>query len=264
MVWFKVDDGLTSSRKWLSIPKKHRFEALGVWTWAGSWSAKELTDGMIPEFMLNEWGVRKIVKDHLVSAGLWSEVRQNVCHLKWAEYQPMKADVEAEREKNREKLRLWRIRQRAETAGETESVTGYEPDTNPAPDPTRPDPTPSSTKKEVLLSDADASDQGTLIPDEWRPNQTHIDKAASLHLDVKHEYQRFRAASVQKQRRLKNWNTGFTNWLRKTAEFNVQRQGSSVTALQSKADKNFAEYQRLYGSGDGGEGSVPALDPGVG
>ncbi len=76
------------------------------------------------------------------------------------------------------------------------------------------------------LSDAEASDRlGSLIPESWRPNQSHIDKAKSLHLDVKAEYQKFRDFSERKQRRLKNWNTGFTNWLRKAAEFNTQRQG---------------------------------------
>lgn len=141
MPWFKVDDGLTSSRKWLSIPKKHRHEAVGVWAWAGSWSAKELTDGVIPKFMLEEWGVRKIIKDHLVSANLWSEDGANVAHLKWEEYQPTKAEVEADRRKNREKLRKWRERNHGENSDVTELQTSYEQDSNAAPDPTRPDPT---------------------------------------------------------------------------------------------------------------------------
>lgn len=89
------------------------------------------------------------------------------------------------------------------------------------------------------LSDAEASDRlGTLIPESWRPNQSHIDKAKSLHLDVKAEYQRFRSSAVSKQRRLKNWNTGFTNWLRKAAEFNTQRQGRPApTGKQSPTDR---------------------------
>lgn len=88
------------------------------------------------------------------------------------------------------------------------------------------------------LSDADASDQGTLIPDDWRPNQTHIDKAKSLHLDVKQEYQRFRAHAERTQRRLKQWNTGFTNWLKQGAVMNQQRQGRPApTGRQSPTDR---------------------------
>ncbi|GAA1148074.1 hypothetical protein GCM10009651_36000 [Microbacterium natoriense] len=88
-------------------------------------------------------------------------------------------------------------------------------------------------EREEPLSDADASDRsGSLIPESWRPNQSHIDKAKSLHLDVKAEYQRFRSNAEQRQRRLKNWNTGFTNWLRKAAEFNQQRQGRPAPSLR--------------------------------
>jgi hypothetical protein len=72
----------------------------------------------------------------------------------------------------------------------------------------------------------DESDDAHRIPADWRPNQTHVDKAASLHLDVKSEYQRFREHAERKHRRLKNWNAGFTNWLRKQAEYRQERQGS--------------------------------------
>lgn len=90
---------------------------------------------------------------------------------------------------------------------------------------------------EEPLSPNESGDR-VLIPDTWRPNQTHIDKAKSLHLDVKAEYQRFRANAERTQRRLKNWNTGFTNWLRKAAEFNQQRQGRPATTVrQSPTDR---------------------------
>jgi len=80
--------------------------------------------------------------------------------------------------------------------------------------------------EEALLSDAGASDR-VLFPRDWRPSQAHMDKAASLHLDVVREYQRFRTHSERRHRRLKNWNAGFTNWLRKQAEFNQEALGSS-------------------------------------
>jgi len=129
-------------------------------------------------------------------------------------------------------------------------------------------PTTTSTSTDVSyetssLSPDESADLGTLIPDDWRPNQSHVDRANSLHLDVRHEYQRFRARSVETHRRLKNWNTGFTNWLRKSAEFNQQRQGGQSPRL-SKADQNAAEYARLYGGQDERAGGVPALDARVG
>lgn len=84
-----------------------------------------------------------------------------------------------------------------------------------------------SDVRDISLS-PDESDDGTLIPADWRPNQKHIDKAGSLHLDVRREYQSFRAHAERKHRRLKDWNQGFTNWLRKQAEFAQQRGGAAV------------------------------------
>jgi len=122
----------------------------------------------------------------------------------------------------------------------------------------------SSTEQNTSLSDADASNAGDLIPDGWGPNQKHVDLAASLGLDVRREEERFRHHANRIKRRLKNWNTGFTNWLKQGAVMAQQRQGAPVAARPAKADVNFAEYQRLYGGNDGRAGSVPALDPGVG
>lgn len=116
--------------------------------------------------------------------------------------------------------------------------------------------TPTPNGVEEPLSDADASDRlGSLIPTDWRPNQSHIDKAASLHLDVKYEYQRFRASAEQKQRRLKNWNTGFTNWLRKAAEFNTQRQGRAPVSNAITPDDMVA---RTLALGLGGQEGIEA------
>lgn len=90
------------------------------------------------------------------------------------------------------------------------------------------------------LSDADASD-GTHIPDDWKPTQAHQDKAVSLHLDVIREAARFRDHANRTQRRLKSWNTGFTNWLRKQAEFAQQRSGRPVAASNSRGNQRDAE-----------------------
>ena len=141
MPWFKVDDKLHSAPKLLSIPRKFRLSALGLWTIAGSWSADQLTDGRIPDYMVEEWGGTKTLIDWLVKAGLWVKVEDGTEFKNWGEYQPTKADIEAEREKNREKLRKWRERNQASNQDVTGLQTGFEPDSNPAPDPTRPDPT---------------------------------------------------------------------------------------------------------------------------
>ena len=110
---------------------------------AGSWSADQLTDGKIPDYMVEEWGGTKTLVEWLIKAGLWQKIDDASQFKNWGEYQPTKADIEAEREKNREKLRKWRERNQGSNQDVTGLQAGYEPDSNPAPDPTRPDPTPN-------------------------------------------------------------------------------------------------------------------------
>ena len=120
------------------------------------------------------------------------------------------------------------------------------------------------TMKEVVAPQSGAT--ATLLPDDFRPSQSHVDKAASLHLDVQREFERFRAHAVRNRRRQKNWNAAFTNWLRKGAEYAQQRSTVSTPA-RARVDQNLAEYQRLYGEiggGDAGARGIPAAHTGIG
>ncbi len=145
MAWFKVDDKLHSAPKLLSIPRKYRLAALGLWTIAGSWSADQLTDGVVPDYMIEEWGGTKTLVGWLVKADLWQEVEDKTQFKNWADYQPTRADKEEERAKNREKLRKWRER----NPGGNEGVTGLQEGSNlsgnPAPVPSRPVPSLRTT-----------------------------------------------------------------------------------------------------------------------
>lgn len=155
MAWFKVDDGLHSSRKLLSIPKRTRWAALGVWSFAGSWSSDQLTDGFIPDYMLAEWGTPPAAPEALVEAGLWERTSGGYVFHNWHEYQPRKEDVDAERAKARERMRELRARRnqpKPQEDGEEESVFGRTAlngsDEVRNPDPTRPDPFSSSKEEE--------------------------------------------------------------------------------------------------------------------
>lgn len=154
MAWFKIDDGLHSSRKFLSIPRRHRFAALGLWTMAGSWCADQLTDGHVPNYMIDEWMPPPSAADVLVNAGLWERESSGFVFRNWHEYQPSRQDVDAERAASRERMREIRARRKQpkpqkdaeepDMFGRT-GANGSESVRNP--DPTRPDPTPTS--KEV-------------------------------------------------------------------------------------------------------------------
>lgn len=139
MTWFKVDDGLWGHPKWLATPVSAR----GLWVTAGSWSACNLTDGVIPRHVLPALGGKPKDAAALVQAGLWIE-RDSGGWLfhEWNQpgRQPTKEAVMAEREAAAERQR--RAREKAaEKKSQEESRGESRRDTTVShgpPDPTRP------------------------------------------------------------------------------------------------------------------------------
>jgi len=113
--------------------------------------------------------------------------------------------------------------------------------------------TATSTSTKEPLSSALAADGGVLIPDDWSPNQKHRDKAKSLNLDVDRESARFIEHANRTVRRLKNWNAGFTNWLKQQAMYAQQRATSAPAGpiprapRQTAAEVALANYRRRHG-----------------
>lgn len=153
MAWMKLDDKFHSSRKVNSIPKRHRFQAVGLWAIAGSWVAGEQTDGFVPDYMIEQWGPTAITVESLVNAGLWERVRDGFAFCSWLEYNPSKAQTKAEREASAQRMKASRERKRTNSAGQSNEGANVAPqhgetlqrntsDVLQRPDPTRPDPTP--------------------------------------------------------------------------------------------------------------------------
>jgi len=152
-MWFKVDDGFHSSRKLLSIPKRHRLAAAGLWVIAGSWCGQQLTNGRVPDYMLKEWGATPATVQALLDSGLWEVESDANVFYKWHEYQPSKRDVDAERAASRERMRDLRAKRKGVKPQESgakgdmfarTSPNGSESVRNP--DPTRPDPVSKDTE----------------------------------------------------------------------------------------------------------------------
>lgn len=171
MAWFKVDDKFHTSRKVLSIPRRHRLAAVGLWTMAGNWSASELTDGKVPAYVLEELGATETLIRALVEARLWLDHRSTEARPtvdrgstgiefhNWAEYQPTRAEVEAERAKAAERQRRWREKKAAETdeSRVSNAVTNGVSHGVSNGAPTRPDPTRPNKKKTSSSSTAAAA-----------------------------------------------------------------------------------------------------------
>ena len=105
MPWFNVDDGFANSKPVLRIPRRYRCAAVGLWTLAGSWSAKELTDGFIPDEALEEFASTTAMAGMLVKAGLWTKVEDGWQFEGWSKWQKTKEKVLAYREREAEKKR---------------------------------------------------------------------------------------------------------------------------------------------------------------
>ncbi len=71
MVWQKIDDQFGVSQKVIRIPRKRRQQCIGLWTLAGNYATRALTDGRLEVHELDELDARKTDIDELVRVGLW-------------------------------------------------------------------------------------------------------------------------------------------------------------------------------------------------
>ena len=155
MPWFMVDDKLHSHKKRL----RAGIEAMGLWVVAGSWSADQLADGFVPDYVAR--GLDPKAERHaasLVSAGLWEVAEKDgergwQFH-EWLQRQPSRKEVEAKRAAATEKKR----KQRRSAAGQFDTSPGLSPgeslgdnEWSPQGSPTVPSPTqPSPTSKSLV------------------------------------------------------------------------------------------------------------------
>jgi hypothetical protein len=108
MPWFKVDDGFHGHPKVVELS----LSSVGLWTLAGSWCAKYLTDGFVADKTVKRLGASSDETAELVNAGLWLTALGGFEFKDWADYQPLKADVEAERAAAQERMRKVRAKKK--------------------------------------------------------------------------------------------------------------------------------------------------------
>lgn len=110
MPWFKVDDGFAFHSKTLAAGN----QAIGLWVRAGSWASQQLTDGLVPRQVARQIGTAKDA-GRLVDSGLWVPDGSDFQFHQWSTggRNPTRAQVEAKREADAERLRKWREDQAA-------------------------------------------------------------------------------------------------------------------------------------------------------
>lgn len=166
MAWFKVDDGFASCRQILAIPRRYRCAAAGLWTLAGTWSAKELTDGFIPDYVVIELGGTHAMAAWLVKVGLWEKTSSGYQVRNWNTFQFTKEQVlkrrteESERKKRAREAKAKRSDQqnvdnvRSVSHADTLNVSARRPLYQTRPDQTRTHLSLLTLGGEVALVDA--------------------------------------------------------------------------------------------------------------
>ena len=75
MSWFRVDDSIPDHPKVDALlERRDGLAALGLWSLAGAWSSKQLTDGFVPSTRVKRLGGKSSHARRLVEVGLWDEV----------------------------------------------------------------------------------------------------------------------------------------------------------------------------------------------
>lgn len=127
MPFFFVDDGLYDHPKVKALPRGPiRRGAIALWTIAGSWSSRYLTDGLIPPHMIEELGATPKDAAALVAADLWHDAHHECGQCPyvpadhylfhdWSEYQRTKDQVERERKAARARAAKYRRRTDGDT-----------------------------------------------------------------------------------------------------------------------------------------------------
>lgn len=221
MPWFKVDDAFHGHPKVMELSPG----AVGVWTLAGSWCANYLTDGEIKAGVVRRFGATEEMIRELVESGLWIEREGATYQFKdWDHYQPLKSDIEAERDAARERMKAVRAKKKGvERSGEvlannTGTFGGSSQEVRV---------TPSQSQS---LSHPDPGGSGETpkkhrrnLPASWAPTSAHKEYANTEGISIDFQAESFRNHAEANDRKLVDWDAGFRNWLLK-AERTIKKE----------------------------------------
>jgi hypothetical protein len=215
MPWFKIDDGFTNSKPVLQLQRRVRTSAIGLWTLAGAWSAKEMTDGFVPEYVIEELASTPAIAGHLVKCGLWEEAQDGWKFKGWEKYQPTREQIMEARDREAERKRKYRESQRRPSGTITGQAEGHQWESG-HPDPTRPDPT--RPVKEEASASSSAAKRATRIPEGFEVTQAMKAWAATKapYADLRLETEKFinywTARSGKDATKL-DWAATWRNWI---------------------------------------------------
>ena len=121
MAWFKADDRLLGHWKFLGIDN----DTLGTWFRCGVWSAQQVTDGFVPDVVLEAFTTPEVV-DNLIRRGLWTAEDGGIRFHDWAEYQITKSEQDGKRQAERDRKRRQRRGSNGKYVADDEVPDGWD------------------------------------------------------------------------------------------------------------------------------------------
>lgn len=250
MPWFKVDDGFHGHPKVVDVP----MGAVGLWAMAGSWCAKYLTDGAVPEKTVIRLGGTLEQAADLVGSGLWFATGDGFCFKDWADYQPSKESILAERAAAQDRMAKVRAAKKG-VRPNIDRTTGERSDEqlanvrdvfarsseNVRVAPSHPIPSLSQS----LPIEETGKRPSVRMPKDWAPTAAHFERAKEQRLDIAREVESFKGHAETHDRHAANWNAAFTTWLGKATPSPI-RKGSTVAELQAHRAKVEAELEAQH------------------
>lgn len=120
--------------------------------------------------------------------------------------------------------------------GESLQLSSHIPIPNPNPIPNGMEGAP-----ERLAKQAD-----TRLPDSWMPTKEHAQRAKETGLDLMGEVEKFRLHAQTHDRHAARWNSAFTSWLKKSAEYAQRDQRRDATANLTRSQRAAAADIERY------------------
>jgi hypothetical protein len=135
MPWFRLDDSFDSHPKVIAAGN----EAVGLYVRCGTYCARHLTDGYIPEHIALLYGSPALAET-LVRTKLWRRARGGWRMRDYLDYNPSAQTVDNERAAKTERQRRWReARGRRPVDASTGASRDGSVDAAPTPSPPRPE-----------------------------------------------------------------------------------------------------------------------------
>lgn len=248
MPWFKVDDGFHGHPKVVELS----LAAVGIWTLSGSWCADYLTDGVVSNKAITRMGGDDSLAAELVAAGLWLEAPDGYEFKDWAHYQPLKADVEAERAAAQERMRTIRSKRKGVRPNDTrtdderspeqsENIGRSSENVRSTPSQSHPSPPPIPNKRESTAK------RGTRLSPDWTPSVDSIAKIRTDAPDVNAQLEHatfvdYWIAQPGQKGVKTDWEATWRNWMRRKqgdlgSRGGAPRSSSPPSGRPSKAER---------------------------